>query len=167
MKEFWKKKWVQISGLVLATILIMYTMIYFDVVSRAKESYMEGEKYWSWYENPELKKKALDEQIIKDSKELERRLKPSLIDNVLFGKKKISEEEYKRELEALKFDQQRQLEESSIKYAYVWYQTVVELFSPPESKWVKLARQKMPAAKEKWKEELRAKGVPFEDYMLE
>lgn len=167
MKEFWKKKWVQIGGLVLATIVIMYTMIYFDVVSRAKESYLEGDKYWSWYENPELKKKALEEQFTKEGKELAQRLKPNIIDTLLFGKKKITEEEYNRELEAMKFDHQRQLEESSVKYAYVWYQTAVELFSPPESKWVKLARQKKPVAKEKWKEELRAKGVPFEDYMLE
>ena len=46
-------------------------------------------------------------------------------------------------------------------------QTAVELFSPPNSKWVKLSSEKMPLAKEKWKQELIRKKIPFEDYMLE
>lgn len=53
------------------------------------------------------------------------------------------------------------------KMAYVWYQTAVEQFSPPESKWVKMSRDRMPSALEKWKEDLRKKKIPFEDYMLE
>jgi hypothetical protein len=70
-------------------------------------------------------------------------------------------------MELLDFSKGRKLRESSVKYAYIWYQTVVELFSPPESKWVRLARQKMPEAKELWKKELTAKKIPFEEYMLE
>jgi hypothetical protein len=59
------------------------------------------------------------------------------------------------------------MEESSIKYAYIWFQTTVELFSPPESKWVKLARKKMPLAKSLWQKELESKGIKVEPYMLE
>lgn len=56
---------------------------------------------------------------------------------------------------------------ASPKDAYAWYQTAAELFTPPESKWSRLARQKMPQAKERWKAELRSKGIPFEDYMID
>jgi len=70
-------------------------------------------------------------------------------------------------MDIARFSLERKLKESSIKYAYVWYQTAVELFSPPDSKWVKLSRGKMPAARELWKAELRTKNIPFEDYMLD
>ena len=53
------------------------------------------------------------------------------------------------------------------KMAYVWYQTAVEQFSPPDSRWVRMSKEKMPVALEKWKEDLRKRKIPFEDYMLE
>jgi hypothetical protein len=148
---------IKIFIYVITTLLLVYLLIYIDVVLRAKEAYLQGEKYWSWYENPSLKeielKKKLKNDIIKLGKKL--------------AKRKIDKEKYEKELEILKFKYKNELEESSIKYAYVWYQTAVELFSPPESKWVKLARTKMLIAKEKWKQELRQKNIPFEDYMIE
>ena len=70
-------------------------------------------------------------------------------------------------VELIQFDLNFRIAESSVKYAYIWYRTAYELFSPPESKWVKLSREKAAAAKEKWKEELRARKVHFEDYMLD
>jgi hypothetical protein len=51
--------------------------------------------------------------------------------------------------------------------AYAWYQTAATLFVPPESRWSRLAREKMPLAKEKWKTDLQAKHIPFDDAMLE
>jgi hypothetical protein len=51
--------------------------------------------------------------------------------------------------------------------AYAWYETAATLFTPPESRWSRLAREKMPIAKEKWKADLRARKVPFNDSMLE
>jgi len=152
-----KKKWVKIFLLVILTIGIIYLMVYFDLWFRAKEAYQQGEKYWSWYENPDLKKKELENKFNQEKTLLEKKL----------SLKKITAEEYQEKLERIKFEYEQALEESAVKYAYVWYQTAVELFSPPNSKWVKLARQKMSIAKEKWKEELRQKGIPFEDYMLE
>jgi hypothetical protein len=154
---WYRKKWAQYAGLAAGTILILYGMIYMDVVSRAKEAYMEGEKYWRWHEHPEEKKAEIAANYEKAKVELD----------VKLAKNKIAQGDYDRQLEILQFDREHQMEESSIKYAYVWYQTAYELFSPPESKWVKLSREKAPLAKEKWKEELRAKKIPFEEYMLE
>ncbi|HAM38207.1 MAG TPA: hypothetical protein DCP53_02240 [Elusimicrobia bacterium] len=65
------------------------------------------------------------------------------------------------------FEAEKATEKNDWKMAYVWYQTAVEQFSPPNSKWVKMSKEKMPLALEKWKEDLRKKKIPFEDYMLE
>jgi hypothetical protein len=51
--------------------------------------------------------------------------------------------------------------------AYAWYESAATLFTPPESRWSRWARQKMPLAKEKWKADLRARHIPFDDAMLE
>jgi len=51
--------------------------------------------------------------------------------------------------------------------AYAWYESAATLFTPPESRWSRLARRKMPAALEKWKADLRAQRAPFDDSMLE
>ena len=154
---WYKKKWVQNIFWVFGVILILYTMVYIDVVMRARESYLEGEKYWRWNEHPDEKKTELEKEFEKSKQELEKKL----------ASNKIPKDDFDRQMEILQFDRDRNLEESSIKYAYVWYKTAYELFSPPESKWVKLSREKAPLAKEKWKEELRAKKIPFEEYMLD
>jgi len=56
---------------------------------------------------------------------------------------------------------------SSGQMAYVWYETAATLYTPPASKWSLLAREKMPAAKARWKAELKARGIPVDDAMLE
>ena len=53
------------------------------------------------------------------------------------------------------------------KEAYAWYESAATLFVPPESKWSRLAREKMPLAKERWKKDLAARHIPFTDAMLE
>ncbi len=152
-----QKRWVRNLLFGLGTAAVLYAMVAVDVVLRARESYLEGEKYMSWHENPELKKSDLNAKFEKEKAGLDQKL----------AQGKIKKDDYDRELEIIAFDRDRQMEESAVKYAYVWYQTAYELFSPPESKWVKLSREKAPIAKEIWKEELRAKKIPFEDYMLE
>ena len=56
---------------------------------------------------------------------------------------------------------------ASPKEAYAWYESAATLFVPPESKWSRLAREKMPIAKERWKADLRARHISFDDAMLE
>jgi hypothetical protein len=151
------KRWQQVALWIGGTIAVMYGMIYVDVVSRAKDAYQEAEKYSYWADHPAERQKVLDAKLAENKRKLEED----------FAKGRVSKEDYTRDLELMQFDHNQALQESSLKYAYVWYQTVVELFSPPESKWVKLAREKLPAAKERWKAELRAKNIPFQDYMIE
>ncbi len=51
--------------------------------------------------------------------------------------------------------------------SYAWYETAATLFTPPESPWSRMARQKMPLAKARWKADLVARHIPFDDAMLE
>jgi hypothetical protein len=157
MKELMQKKWVRVAALAALCVGLVYALIYIDVILRARSACLQGEKYWSWHENPRMKEQELAARFAKDKAALDAR----------HVARKVSDDEYARQIEILKFNLDREREESSIKYAYIWYQTAVELFSPPESKWVKLSREKMPRAKELWKMELKSKNIPFEDYMLE
>ncbi|MEN3013205.1 MAG: hypothetical protein ABDH23_01120 [Endomicrobiia bacterium] len=143
--------------LIFLGIVFVYLAIYIDVYLRAKQAYYNAEKYMDWYYHPDKKEKYLKEKYEKEKKELEE----------LFSKGKISQEEYKIKLELIEFNREFQLNESSLKYAYIWYKTAIDLFSKPESKWVKLAREKIKKVKELWKEELKQKGYEVEDYMLE
>jgi len=55
---------------------------------------------------------------------------------------------------------------ASPREAYAWYESAATLFTPPESRWSRRAREKMPAAKEAWKADLRRRHIPFDDAML-
>jgi hypothetical protein len=151
------KKWQTSALLVAGTVVVMYGMVYVDVVSRAKEAYQEGEKYWNWTDHPDQRARFLDDELAAGKTALQAKLSSG----------KMSKDDFDREMELLQFDHEQQAKESTIKYAYIWYQTAVDLFSPPNSKWVRMAREKMPLAKERWKAELRAKNIPFEDYMID
>lgn len=155
--ELFRKKWAKTVLLVVGCVAVVYGMIYIDVLMRARSAYMQGEKYWRWHENPKEKAAALETAFQKDKAALDKKLSSG----------KLTQGDYDKQLDILTFKRDERIAESSIKYAYIWYQTTVELFSPPESKWVKLSREKMPKAKELWKQELKAKKIPFEDYMLE
>ena len=146
-------KWARISLLVAGTIAAVYAMIYVDVVMRAREAFNEGEKYWSWHENPAQKKMVLEQELEQELARLKKEHSRGTIDTPAYDQK----------VKLARFTFTEKLNEISIKYAYVWYQTAVELFSPPESRWVRQSRIKMKQAKELWKEELRSNNIPFED----
>lgn len=148
---------MQNVGLVVFAVVVVYALIYRDVVARAREAYQEAEKYMEWHGNPELKKTFVEGRFNDEKDRLEK----------LREKNQISEEEFKEKIDIAEFDRDFLLGESSLKYAYQWYKDTFELFSPPESKWVRMAREKAPEALNLWKEELKAQKIPFEDYMFE
>jgi hypothetical protein len=151
------KRWQRFSLLLLAVLAAFYGMVYVDVVLRARSAWMEGEKYWRWSEHPDERQAYLWQKL--DAEE------SALAKKQVAGQ--LAPDDYARDKELLEFRYDQMGKESSIKYAYVWYQTAVDLFSPPESKWVRFSREKMPLAKERWKAELKARKIPFEDYMLD
>ncbi len=157
LSEWWSRRWIQNAVFVAVGAIGVYAFVYWDVVTRAQESYTQAEKYMAWHHNPEEKKRALENEFHQKKSDLDLKL----------AKKKISEEEHRKKMDAAEFDKQYALEESSLKYAYQWYKDTYELFSPPQSRWVKMAREKAPQVLELWKQELREQGVAFEDTMFE
>lgn len=135
----------------------IYALVLGDLWWRAREAYLQGEKYLRWHGDPEEKKRAIEEEFNRLKADLDR----------LSAKGRVLDNERRERLELLVVDRDEKLNESAIKYAYIWYQTCAELFSPPESVWVRRARKKMIETKEIWKAELRAKKIPFEEHMLE
>jgi hypothetical protein len=142
---------------VLACVLAVYGMVYADVCLRARSAYLEGEKYLEWDRHPELKAAYLDRVLAEKQARLQ--------GDRTAGR--ITAAELDERLALARFERDESMKESSLKYAYVWFQTAVELFSPPESRWVVRSRQQMTVAKELWKKELDAKKIPYQDYMLE
>ena len=149
--------WGRLAVVILATAAAAYGMIYIDVQARAREAFVQGTRSLSWHKDPELKRIFLEEKFLKDKALLDAKK----------AKNEITAEGYTEDLEVLRFDREQAAGESAVKYAYQWYKDVYELFSPPESKWVRRARFLAPAAKQLWREELKAKNIPFEEYMLD
>ena len=116
-----------------------------------------GEKYLEWDRHPELKAAYLDHVLAEKQARLQGERAAG----------RLTAAELEQRLALARFERDEAMKESSLKYAYVWFQTAVELFSPPESRWVIRSRQQMAAAKELWKKELDAKKIPYQDYMLE
>ncbi len=153
----WKRRWFQNTAIVLLGVLGVYALIYHDVVARAHESYNQAERYMQWAKDPVAKQKHFDDVYAAGRADIDHQL----------ADKTIADKEYRRRLDALEFDRDFAMGESSLKYAYQWYKDTYELFSPPNSRWVREARVKAPQALEQWKQELRAQNIPFEDTMFE
>lgn len=145
------------GAIALAALAFVYAVACVDVTLRARSAYLEGEKYMSWARDPSLKRAAL-------RTEFEARER-ALRDQAAAGKLGAAELEQRSAL--LRFELGERLQESSLKYAYVWYRTAARLLTPPESRWVVRSRDKMAEAKKLWKAELDAQRVPYQDYMLE
>lgn len=128
-----------------------------DLRFRARSAYLEGEKYMAWAADPALKKDSLDKAYAGRFKKLERD----------FSGGSLSKAGYEDRKSLLEAEKAFKLGESSSKYAYIWYRTAARDFTPPATRWSRLAEEKSREALELWKKELRAAKIKFEDYMLE
>lgn len=114
-KTWWQGDAFFVTALIIATLAIAWGMARYEVVSRAKKAYLEGEKYYAWSKDPAAKKTFFDGEL---------------------AAKKIDQETYAR-----------LMEDSDIKNAYVWYETVTDLFQPPRSEWVLKAEERLKEVK--------------------
>ncbi|MCD6423789.1 MAG: hypothetical protein J7L42_06720 [Elusimicrobia bacterium] len=106
--------------------LLINGIIYVDIYLRAKSAYKKGIMYLKWHENPALKEKYLKNWRDKEIS-------------------KIKGNDYKAEVlrKAIEVQYQMRMEENPLKNAYFWFRTVVDCFSPPETKYVKLSKEKL------------------------
>jgi hypothetical protein len=149
--------WRRATAAVLGGLLFICAFAYADVTLRARRAYLEGEKYMLWNERPELKRAALDEELAAQEVGLREEA----------AREKWGRDVLDQRLALARFQRDERLKESSVKYAYVWYKTALDLFTPPESRWVKLCREKAPVAKALWKKELDAQKIPYQDFQLD
>lgn len=133
----------------------VYGMALGDVVLRGRSAYLEGEKWLEWSRRPELKKAHFDAALAAREKELEKE------------KAVLSAEAYEKKRALARFERDQSVSESSLKYAFVWYRTAVELFTPPETRWTRAARARMTETRELWRQELAARGIKVADHMLQ
>lgn len=125
--QWWQTDWFFTVAVVVITGLIAFGMARYELVSRAKKAYLEGEKYYSWMQEPAKKKAFFDGEL---------------------AAKRVSQDQY----ELL-------MEDSDLKNAYVWYDTVVELFQPPRSEWVLKAEDRLKEVKPKYNAWLKTLGI--------
>ena len=111
----------------------------------------------AWSRDPALKQAALDAELEVKIKRLREQA----------SRERWAAEQLDQRLFLARFERDERMKESALKYSYVWYQTAVELFTPPESKWVALCRGRAAEVKRLWKQELDAQKIPYQDYMLE
>jgi hypothetical protein len=135
----------------------VYVLVRADLAVRARSAEREGEKWLEWSRKPELKKAFFDAELAARQSELAREL----------AKGELDRGAYERKAGLARFERDQAVAESSLKYAYVWYQTAAELFSPPETRWSVRARAKMTETRALWKRELDARHIPYQDHMLE
>lgn len=128
-QKWWQTDTAFVVGTILVTLMIAWGMARYELVSRAKGAYLEGEKYYSWMQEPAKKKAYFDAEL---------------------QAKKISQEQY----ELL-------MEDSDLKNAFVWYETVLELFQPPRSQWVLKSEERMKEVKPKYVAWLKTLGIEY------
>ncbi len=126
-KTWWQTDWFFTVAVILLTGLIAFGMARYELVSRAKKAYLEGEKYYGWMQEPAKKKAFFDAEL---------------------AAKRINADQY-----ALL------IEDSDLKNAYVWYETVIDLFQPPRSEWVVKAEERMKEVKPKYNAWLKTLGI--------
>lgn len=142
---------------VLGGFLLVYGVAYADLLWRARSAFYEGEKYMAWNQDPSLKKAALDAGLARTEKRLRDQA----------ATEGWAAEVLRERLFLAKFEREERMNESSLKYAYAWYQTAAVLFTPPESRWVALCRERGKTAQALWKKELDARKIRTQDFMLE
>lgn len=126
---WWQTDGAFILGTLLVTLMIAWGMARYELVSRAKKGYLEGEKYYSWMQEPAKKKAWFDSEL---------------------AAKHISQEQY-----------DIQMDDSDLKNAFVWYETVIELFQPPKSEWVIKSEERMKEIKPKYVAWLKTLGIEY------
>lgn len=128
-QKWWQSDTAFVVGTILVTLMIAWGMARYELVSRAKRAYLEGEKYYSWVQEPAKKKAHFDAEL---------------------AAKRINQDQY----ELL-------MEDSDLKNAFVWYETVIELFQPPKSQWVVKSEERMKEVKPKYVAWLKTLGIEY------
>lgn len=133
----------------------VYAMALGDVALRGRAAYLEGEKWLEWSRRPELKQAHFDAVLAARERELEKH------------RAELTPEAYEKKRLLARFERDQAVAESSLKYAFVWHRTAVELFTPPETRWTRASRERLPEVREAWRREMAARGIKVADHVFQ
>lgn len=134
----------------------VYSLVYLDVLLRARTAYREGERYAGWRADPSLKKARDDARFSVQKDRLDR--------DKAAGR--MGEMEYRQRLALAELERSEAAAESSLKYAHHWFRTAADLFSQPENRWARLSRRRMAETERLWRQELDEARIPYREPML-
>jgi hypothetical protein len=100
--------------------------------------------------------------------EREKAVEKAFLDGVAaLDRRRSSPPEREIELEVLRKRWEEDRLRSPWTEAYHAWKDVYDLYSPPETRWSRRARLMAPAARQKWREEWTARGLPFAESLLD
>ncbi len=141
----------------LACLAAVYAAARADLWLRARSAYRQGELYLAWSRDPALQRAACDARLARE----EERLRAD------FEAGRLDARELERRLALARLERDRAAAESPLKSAYAWFESSADLFSPPDNRWSRLSRRRLEETRELWGKELKARGIPYHDRMLE
>jgi hypothetical protein len=136
---------------------LVFVLAWTDLNLRARQAYADGLKYLDWQEHPERKAAHYDAVLARRQMKLDEEIKAG----------RLAPDAYMAKSSLLRFERDERVSESSLKYAYVWFQTGCELLSPPRGPWARLSCDRMPGVLGRWKAELKAQRLAHEDSIFE
>ena len=145
----WRRALLTAAGL----LAFVYAAACVDVVLRARSAYLEGEKWLSWSEHPELKKAHFDAEFDARRAALDRDLASGV----------LSRAGYDERLLLARFERDRAESDSSLEHAAVWFESAATLFSRPQSRWSVRARVLLAETRGRLRSERTAQGLPSDD----
>jgi hypothetical protein len=149
--------WRRALAAAAALVVFVYAASAADTVLRARSALREGEKWLEWSDHPDLKQAHFQAEFDARRAELDADRAAG----------RLGADAYDKQLLLARFERDRAVSDSSLKYAYLWFESAATLFAPPESRWSARARVLMTETRERWRRERLAQGLPAEDYRLQ
>ncbi len=128
-----------------------------DVALRARAACRQGERWLDFAAHPEKRRALLDARLTARLNELDKERADGRLDA----------DEFSRASGLARFERDRDAAADAPERAYVWFESAADLFSPPQTRWSARGRAGMAQARELWRRERRARGLPVEDYRLQ
>ena len=128
-----------------------------DTALRARAACLQGERWLDFAAHPEKRRAILDARLKARLEELER----------AHVEGRLSADELARESGLARFARDRDAAADAPERAYIWFESAADLFAPPQTRWSERGRAGMAQARELWRRERLARGLPAEDYRLQ
>lgn len=128
-----------------------------DTALRARAACLQGERWLDFAAHPEKRRSILDARLKTRLDELEKERADGRLDGDAFA----------RASGLARFQRDRDAAADAPERAYVWFESAADLFAPPQTRWSARGRAGMAQARELWRRQRLARGLPAEDYRLQ